>query len=159
MNTQDYFHGCFTEQEIKARYRELCKVHHPDLGGSTEAMQDVNLAYEERLRGEFRKTMDNDKAEDFVNLEREVAAKVAEIIGLQGIIIELVGRWIWVTGDTFPVRDALKRAGLFWASKKRAWHWHKPQDSCSSFGKKSLEEIKSKYGASVIRGGARMQLS
>jgi hypothetical protein len=153
MNTNDYFHGCFSEFEIKTRYRELCKIHHPDLGGSTEAMQAVNAAYEERLRGEFRKEYDNDTAEDFVDLEREVAAKVAEIISLQGIIVELVGRWVWVTGKTYPVRDLLKRAGFYWASKKLAWYWHKAEDSCTSHGKKSLEEIKAKYGSRELRDG------
>lgn len=149
----DYFHGCFSEAEIKARYRELCKLHHPDLGGSTEAMQAVNAAYEERLRGEFRKSYDNDTAEDFVDLEREVAAKVAQIISLQGIIVELVGRWVWVTGKTYEVKAALKAAGFFWASKKYAWYWHKPEDACTSRSKKSLEEIKAKYGSRELRGG------
>src|SRR3989304_6711156 len=100
--------NCFSEADIKARYRELCKLHHPDLGGSEEMMKDVNLEYEERLRGEFRKEYDNETAEEYVDLEREVAFKVAEIIGLEGIIVELVGRWIWGTGDTGPVRGALK---------------------------------------------------
>lgn len=149
----DYFRNCFTEGEIKARYRELCKLHHPDLGGNVETMQAVNAAYEERLRGEFRKHYDNETAEDFVDLEKEVAAKVAEIIGLQGIIIELVGRWIWVTGETFKVRAALKSAGFWWASKKYAWYWHKPEDTCSSRAKKTLEEIKQKYGSRELRGG------
>ena len=146
----NFFTNCFTESEIKARFRDLCKQHHPDLGGNEETMKAVNLAYEERLRGEFRKSMDDDKAEQTVDLEREVAAKVAEIISLQGIIIELVGRWIWVTGDTFNVKDTLKAAGLFWASKKRAWYWHKPEDTCSSRARKSLDEIKAKYGSVIL---------
>lgn len=149
----DYFRNCFSEDQIKARYRELCKLHHPDLGGNVEIMQAVNMAYEERLRGEFRKEYDNETVEDFVDLEREVAAKIAEIIGLQGIIIELVGRWIWVTGDTWNAKSALKAAKFFWASKKRAWYWHKPEDTCSSRAKKTLEEIKQKYGSRELRGG------
>ena len=48
-----FFQNCFSESEIKARYRELCKQYHPDLGGSEEMMKLVNLDYEERLRGEF----------------------------------------------------------------------------------------------------------
>ena len=155
----NFFTNCFTEAEIKARYRDLCKQHHPDLGGNEETMKAVNLAYEDRLRGEFRKSMDNDRAEQTVDLEREVAAKVAEIIRLQGIIIELVGRWIWVTGDTFSVKDTLKAAGLFWASKKRAWYWHKPEDTCSSRAGRSLEDIKAKYGSVVLPGVKRAYLT
>lgn len=155
----NFFLNCFTEQEIKTRYRELCKIHHPDLGGSEEMMKQVNLAYEDKLRGEFRKAYSDDEAENYVDLEREVAAKVAEIIGLQGIIVELVGRWIWVTGETFKAKTTLKSAGFFWASKKLAWFWHKPEDSCPSRAKKTLEEIKAKYGSQVLRGAGRSQLA
>jgi hypothetical protein len=153
----NFFHGCFSEEQIKTRYRDLCKQHHPDLGGCEETMKAVNLEYEERLRGEYRKDYSDDQAEDFVNLEKEVAAKVAEIIGLQGIIIELVGRWVWVTGETYKAKAALKAAGFWWASKKFAWYWHKPEDACRG-GKKSLEEIKQKYGSSIVRNAGPSQL-
>lgn len=148
----NYFYGCNTQSEIKTRYRDLCKAHHPDLGGDEETMKAVNMAYEDRLRGDFRKTMSNDEAEDAVEMEKEVAAKVAEIIKLQGIVIELVGRWVWVTGDTFSAKDVLKASGFYWASKKAAWYWHKAEDKCNSRAKKSLEQIKAKYGSSVLRG-------
>jgi len=150
--TTDYFHGCNTEPEIKSRYRELCKQHHPDLGGDEETMKAVNLAYEQCLRGEYRKTMPETEAEEAVEMEREVAAKLAEIIRIQGIIIEIVGRWVWVTGNTFPVRQNLKAAGFWFASKKRAWYWHKAEDSVARASKLSLDEIKTKYGARIIPG-------
>lgn len=154
----NFFSNCFSEAEIKARYRELCKIHHPDLGGDVEMMKALNLAYEDKLRGEFHKHYSTEETEDFINLEREVAAKVAEIIALKGITVELVGRWVWVTGNTWPVHQILKAAQFFWASKKKAWYWHKPEDSCPSRAKKSLEEIKAKYGSQVLRGEMRSQL-
>jgi len=115
----------------------------------------LRAAYEERLRGEFRKSMSDEEAEETVDLEKEVADKLAEIIALQGLVVELVGRWLWVTGDTFPARGILKSAGFSWASKKLAWFWHKPGESTTSRGKKSLEEIRNKYGSRVIGGGKR----
>jgi len=154
----NFFANCFSESEIKYRYRELCKLHHPDLGGSEEIMKLLNLEYEDRLRGEFRKSYSNEETEDFINLEREVAAKVAEIIGLQGIIVELVGRWIWVTGETFRAKSALKSAGFFWASKKLAWYWRKAEDTCTSRSKKSLAEIRNKYGSQILHGSQRSQI-
>lgn len=30
---------------VKAAYRELAKLHHPDAGGTTEGMQKINEAY------------------------------------------------------------------------------------------------------------------
>lgn len=41
MNT-NFFHGTFSEQEIKTRYRDLCKQHHPDLGGNEETMKAIS---------------------------------------------------------------------------------------------------------------------
>jgi curved DNA-binding protein CbpA len=32
-------------EEIKAAYRRACKQRHPDLGGSHEAMVELNTAY------------------------------------------------------------------------------------------------------------------
>jgi hypothetical protein len=148
----NHFSGCYSKDEIKRRFRDLCKLHHPDLGGDEETMKSVNLQYEDALRGEFRKTMSEDEAETNVEMEREVAAKVSEIIRLRGIVVELVGRWVWVTGDTYPVKDTLKAAQFAWAGKKRAWFWHKAEDSVSSRGKKTLEEIKAKYGSQILRG-------
>ena len=39
------------ENEIKNEYRRLAKLHHPDLGGDTATMQEINLQYESALRG------------------------------------------------------------------------------------------------------------
>lgn len=150
----DLFSNCFDEAAIKTRFLELCKRYHPDLGGSHEAMIALMAAYEERLRGEFRKSMSDDDASDAVAMEREVADKVAEVIGLEGLIVELVGRWIWATGDTWTHRARLKASAFYWAAKKKAWYWHKPEDSVARGGKKSLEEIRSKYGSKILRAGA-----
>lgn len=36
----------FTDSELKTAFRKASSIHHPDRGGSTEKMQDVNSAYE-----------------------------------------------------------------------------------------------------------------
>ncbi len=38
-----YFSNCNTVDEIKARFKELARKHHPDLGGDTETMKQINL--------------------------------------------------------------------------------------------------------------------
>lgn len=37
-----YFINVTTLEELKKQYRRLAMIHHPDCGGSTEAMQEVN---------------------------------------------------------------------------------------------------------------------
>ena len=44
----DYFAGCNTAEEVEARYRELAREHHPDLGGDTATMADINRQHDMR---------------------------------------------------------------------------------------------------------------
>ena len=152
MNTTDFFAGCYDQAALKTRFRDLCKVHHPDLGGDLKTMQELNAAYERAMRGEYRKTMSDDDAEEAVSMDAELAAKVAEVIVLKGIILELVGRWLWATGETFAVKGELKAAGFFWAAKKCAWYYRKPEDGGARRSNLSLFEIKAKYGAKNVGG-------
>lgn len=41
----NYFDTCTDEKSYRERYIELCKQHHPDKGGDTRVMQDINAAY------------------------------------------------------------------------------------------------------------------
>lgn len=46
-DTESYFHGCTTEDEVNKRYRALCKVFHPDSStGDTDAFRELQDAYE-----------------------------------------------------------------------------------------------------------------
>lgn len=150
MTKLHYFEGISTLEEAKKRYRELAKEHHPDRGGDTETMKTINAQYDficaKILKGE------NLNTEEF-NEEWEASQtfknRIFSIINLEGITIEIVGLWIWVTGNTYPVRNELKSAGYFFASKKVAWYW-RPEHAAGGRGNSTLEEIKTKYGATVV---------
>jgi hypothetical protein len=43
---RDYFLGMITPGEIHKRYLELCKEHHPDMGGDAETFAEVQRQYE-----------------------------------------------------------------------------------------------------------------
>lgn len=46
-SASDYFSGCKTPDDVRRRFRELAKVHHPDVGGSTETFVAVMAALED----------------------------------------------------------------------------------------------------------------
>lgn len=52
-----------TVDQIKARYRELAKIHHPDKGGNAETMKTVNIEYVEALKAIASDSSRSDKTE------------------------------------------------------------------------------------------------
>ncbi len=145
-----FFSECKTIEEVKATYKQLAKQYHPDCGGDTVTMQAINTEYAfacaKILKGEDLSTEDINEQ---IRLSEEYRQVIEQIINLTGIIIELVGNWVWVTGNTYPVRKELKQAGLFFASKKLAWYY-RAEEYKTKGGKKTLDEIRDKYGSETI---------
>jgi len=145
-----YFNDCTTIEEVKAHYKTLAKQHHPDCGGDTATMQAINTEYAyacaKILKGE---NLSAEETDEQIRLSEEYRNVIEQIINLAGIMIEVVGNWIWLTGLTFPVRKQLKAAGLFFASKKVAWYY-RAEEYKTKGGKKTLDEIREKYGSEKI---------
>ncbi len=145
-----YFNECRTIDEIKAQYKKLAKENHPDHGGDTATMQAINTEYAfacaHAIKGE---NLSAEETEAKIKFSEQYREAIEKIINLPGIMIEAVGFWIWVTGNTYPVRKELKEANFFFASKKLAWYFRSDEYKTKG-GKKSLEEIRRKYGSKKI---------
>jgi hypothetical protein len=153
-----YFNGCRTMDEIKAQYKKLAKENHPDHGGDTATMQAINTEYAfacaHAIKGENLSAEETEAKIKFSELYREAIEKISN---LPGIMIEAVGFWIWVTGNTYPVRKELKAANFFFASKKLAWYFRSDEYKTKG-GKKSLEEIRRKYGSEKINSKEQFKI-
>jgi hypothetical protein len=146
-----WFNDCGTLDEVKATYKKLAKQYHPDLGGDTVTMQEINKEYAFASAKAIKGANLSEEETEHEILSSEAYRKAIEaIIHLDGITIELVGWWIWVTGLTRPVKDTLKQAGFFFASKKLAWYFRTAEYKVNKGGKKSLDEIRAKYGSEVV---------
>ena len=124
-----------TVTEIKAAYRKHCMVHHPDRGGNTATMQEINTQYHAALSGCDGQTVTGSDSKPHTyhyhrNVEQAVMDKIAEImaVGMVDVEILLIGSWIWITGNTRRYKDQLGNNGLKlrWHSKRVAWYWHLP---------------------------------
>ena len=106
-----YFHGCSSLEEVKKRYKELALKHHPDRGGDTATMQQINLEYESVLKNPFYSFSEKSEQEqqEFIKYPEIIN----QIIGLDGVIIEIIGNWIWLSGNTYPFRTQLKEIGFY----------------------------------------------
>lgn len=135
--------GHVTPKQIKAAYREVCKKYHPDLNpAGAEMMKIINQAFEalKDYSGELK-----DQQSDY---SEKLSEALNAVLGLPGLIVEVCGAWVWITGETKTHKDALKTAGFRWASKKKAWYFRPDEYRSFSRGKATLEEIRAKYGTS-----------
>ena len=147
----EWFKGLITPDEIKCHYRKLAFEFHPDRGGETEVMQEINNAYHEVLS-----TLDNKEFNertyryDFTN-EDELIQKINLVIRLEGVEVEICGVWVWITGDTYPHREYLKECEFKYARKKRAWYYHNMKFYRKrSKGHWSMNDIRSAWGSKKV---------
>ena len=152
MNNTKYFEDLTELDIIKARYKDLAKMHHPDLGGCVEIMKEVNTQYDKVLEGHYQRSGKSiTEIEELLQEDHQIRNKLCEILGYPNLIVELCGAWIWVTGETKVVKDILKNAGFFWASKKEAWYWRKKEDGARRRGGNcSMEKIRETHGSTKI---------
>ena len=136
------FKGVEGINEAKKIYKTLAKKLHPDVGGSEEEFNILNSVYNDFI--EHKIYFSND-----FKIDLDLEKIISQILHLENITIELVGSWIWLSGDTKEIKDKLKELGFKWASKKKMWYYGEMKGK--SHGEKSLDEIKDKYGSKTFK--------
>lgn len=150
-------------EALKQAYRQAARRYHPDLnphGG--ELMKVVNSAYELLLSKIGEWDVNGDQAEadtESLSLDETMAEILNQVGHLPGLIIEVCGTWLWISGNTYPFRKELKAAGLSFASKKKAWFWRSPESKTSSRGEWSLDEIRERHGSMEVKSAQRNELA
>ena len=156
-----YFANCKTLDELKKVYKHLAQKHHPDVGGDTRTMQEINAEYAARFEV-LKRSQNEQAAEDTTGKARATTESAGDFIGiidhllkLDGLEIELCGRWLWIGGETKKHKEALKACGCRWSSSKKLWNWHFAEDGDKWHrGTKSMSQIRSKYGSTTFSRGA-----
>jgi len=151
MNVRNEFIKVSTLEELKKVYRAFALKFHPDRGGDVEIMKQINALYDEM----FAKVKDihkNAKGETYTKENTETAAQFKDIIDkllrMKGVEVEVIGCFIWLSGNTKEHKDAIKEMGFKWHSKKKMWY--KSPEDYHRRGKKqySMDEIRDMYGTS-----------
>ena len=150
--------GELTKEIIKKAYRLAAKKYHPDRNpAGLKMMQLVNDAYE-ILKKYEGSTIESSNVE---NTEQGYSDKLHDILSqlfalnMENVDIEVMGIWVWVTGDTKPYKDSLGRNGLkmFYAKKKQAWYYRPAEYKSKGRGKYSLDDIRGMHGSQKVSRG------
>ena len=149
-----YFTNCRTLEDLKAEYRRLVKMHHPDCGGDTATMQAINDEHDRLF--EILKRQHNAKADEYhqtTETAEEFRNLINELMKLDGIICELCGNWLWISGNTKSHKETLKSLGCRWSQNKQMWYWRHQEEGRKHYkGHKTMGEIRTKYGSQVFQG-------
>lgn len=144
---------------LKKEYYKLAKKYHPDAGGTKEQFQNLQKEYEDLLNKLLRgsKLSEEQKANEII-LDEAIREIINNIIYLEGISVEVIGKWLWIgaaSGYNFdtPTYNALKNAGLSYIKKAgRPFMVYRGIES-KSRGNLSMEEIRKKYGSAKFEAG------
>lgn len=135
--------------EAKKIYKNLAKKLHPDVGGKEEEFKALNAVYTDLI--EHKIYFSND-----IKIDIELEKVISLILHFENITIELVGSWIWISGDTKEIKEKLKELGFKWASKKKMWYYGEMKGR--SHKEKSLDDIKNKYGSQTFKSKEKQKL-
>jgi hypothetical protein len=138
---------------IKSTYKKLCFIHHPDIGGNDEDMKQLNSFYHSALKlcdgqiskddkgKEYRYTYTNDVEQHIMDMLHALLQ-----LKMEGVRILLVGKWLWIEGETKKYRQDLKNLGCRWHNKRLMWFWYGQKKYRCRISKQPFNHICKIYG-------------
>ncbi|MCL2220803.1 MAG: molecular chaperone DnaJ [Oscillospiraceae bacterium] len=141
-----------TLDELKALYRKLAMKHHPDRGGNDEAMKLINNEYD-KLFEQTKNCHRNAKGETYTRETAEAPEHFRNIVlslirlNMDGVDIELIGSFLWLSGNTKQYKDEIKNLGFKWSKNKLSWYLAPDGYRKRSRKDFSMADIRHMYGS------------
>ena len=151
--------------ELRTIYKKLLIKWHPDNNAddTTSIVQEINAEYDvlfKRLKNSFEGEASYKDASESVkqsydfSKDKEMRAIIEKLCIYEqyGVILEICGTWLWISGNTKPFKEDFKAMGLHWAKKKCMWYIH--FDDYHKFSKRtmSMDYIRDMYGSIKVHG-------
>ena len=165
-----YFKNVDTLESLRRQYKELLKKFHPDNpNGSTAACQEINAEYDKlfkqlKNKHESKQTSTARTKESYSNMHYDFAEDKAiremlqKIIFFSNITIDIVGRFIWIDGNTYQYRNEFKTLGFKWSAQRKKWYWHNGEYKKHRNSNLSYADIQNKYGSTEVKTEQRILL-
>jgi hypothetical protein len=145
-----------TIEQLKQQYKKLAFLNHPDCGGDTVAMQAVNNEYDYlfpllkdiHVNAQTGEQYTKESAEDINEWKDTIAALIA--LNMKDVLIEVIGSFLWLSGNTKDYKEPLKALNFKWHSKKIAWYLAPDNYHKRNHRHTTLEDIRGMYGSKTV---------
>lgn len=158
-----WFKDCKTCEAGKARYRDLVRQYHPDNGGTGEELKEITVEFKTwfahfknihtNANGETytAETDSTETPEDFIDIINNLST-------IPNISVEICGTWLWISGNTYPVRAQLTSFGCRWSKGKKKWYWTTDEYTRVHYKTPTMAQIRQMYGSQKVKFTSRPQL-
>ena len=144
-----YFRNVRTLEELKKAYRVLAMANHPDRGGDLEKMKEINAEYDAVFQ-KVKNLHTNAKGETYTKETEEAPEEFRNIIDrlmkMVGVHVEVIGSFIWLSGNTKAHKDAIKELGFKWSKNKGMWYKSPDGYRRKSRINHSIDDIRDMFG-------------
>ena len=139
------FFACTTIDQVQLRYDELCNI----FNDQDEMLQSLKNEYSTLMNvlGESKLSEIMKKEETSLS---EKIKELQEKVKQEGLRLEIVGQWLWLSGATFAVKDVLKALDFRYSADKKSWYWRSDENRSSNEKPIPFEMIREKYGTNVV---------
>lgn len=139
------FFGCTSASEIQLRYDELSKI----FIDQEEMLQAIKTEYS-TLMSVLTESKPVEEVKEEVSTLSDIIKVLQEKVNPEGLKLEIVGKWLWLSGATFAVKEALKELGFRYSPDKKNWYWRSEDDRSSNEKPIPLEMIREKFGSQQV---------
>lgn len=138
------------KKDLVKEFKQLAKQLHPDNGGDAEEFKAMQAEFDKLLK--TLPETDGAQAQErkAADIPQELAEAIKKVAHLDGIEIEICGSWVWVSGNTYPVKDSIKAAGFKFSHNKKAWYWHGEDYIRKSRKSYSMDAIRDMHGSLAV---------
>lgn len=148
----NYFNSTMTADEAKKEFRRLAVQLHPDKAtGSHSLFIQLQREYERFLQGNCGYSTKDSEAE--TSAMNEFIKANDFIQSFVGCTVELVGTWVYLCGNTYPYKDAIKENGFRFSGTKKKWYKAPYELKAKVKRGTSFDKITAKYGYQAVTIG------
>lgn len=150
-----FFENIKSLSELKHVYKDLARRYHPDLGGDLETMQRINAEYD-RMLEYFAKHGDKTEREKAAaEVPEKFRAIIAKLLTMPYIQVEIIGGWIWLSGNTALYLRKIQQLGFLYSKKQKRYYLPDETTSGRRGTRYTMDAIRDKYGSQIIDNPSR----